>query len=229
MQLIRVRLAAVTLTMLAIASSLLISPSEIAHAVDDIIVEWHPGTEASGFHEYNCGWHDGSCTSPYDTSGSNIDFRNGSNDDVYWRSTGYYSASASLSPIGAGIHSSFQVGCDYVQVLFYDGFATLRGTGTYVHTEDNGSNFTVYGHDTKYQQETLIGSSSDWGTDGSDGSDPDCGSNWNGPHLHQGGSSFAHHFTSNYPSALLANTDGMPRSGTVWIDDNRLFQASWTE
>lgn len=214
---------------LAVMAGIYITQLKPLYAVDDIIIDWHPGTQSSGFHEYNCGWHDGACSSPYDTSGSYIDFRNSSTHSVFWRSDAYDSGSVVLAPVAAGIHSVATTGCNLIQVLLYDGFAVLRGIGNYVHTDnDNGSSFTVYGRDTRYEQETLIGKSSNYGTNGTDGSDPDC-AHWNGPHIHQGGSSFAHQFTSNYPPASTAHTDGMPRSGTVWIDDNRLFQASWTE
>jgi len=167
----RVRTLGIACTLAILAFLAVLASAGKSNAAIDVVLEVNPG--ASSW--LTCGYH-GVC-SDTPTSGNAIDWANGGNSPVYWRSFGYRSDGVSGAIARAKIVKANGV-CQNVQVDVVDIFGFPKGSILYGHTGTwtPGWQFNIYGSSSWQATTVEIGFSVAQEY-------PDCP--FAGPHLHQ--------------------------------------------
>lgn len=150
-----------------------------AQAVTEaVILRVHPGPIATNGY-LTCSWH-GACTTP-PAPGSALDWANGPNTDVRWRSRAWRSAGTGPVASGLILHDATGV-CTAVLVQVTDVFSFPKGHIRYSHTGTwtPGWSFTIGGAPSSSVTDIVVGF-----TLASEA--PQCVASgwWTGPHLHQ--------------------------------------------
>lgn len=173
------RITVLLLVSIAIGSALGLLFPKPSEAIILVNLYAHPGATNT----LNCGWH-GACTDP-PTSGNALDWSNGENSAIYWRS--YGERSDYLADIARGTiwtEHSEPNGCRRVRVDVRDVFNFDKGSIRYTHSDTTqaGQQFYIYGSPSRAWTSRSIGKTV-W--------DGRANCSWDGYHLHQ--------FSSGWP------------------------------
>lgn len=126
------------------------------HAVTATPISVELRVYGGGTSMLTCGWHGVCGGSP--TAGNALDWDNGDEANVYWRSYGYRSDTTGDIAEGATSHYSSGSGCNVIGVTVEDAFGFEKGLAEYVHTSAwlTGT-FDVEGSTSWSWTESLIG------------------------------------------------------------------------
>lgn len=130
-------------------------PGPAGAVTENVTLQVHPGPAAANA-VLNCSWH-GACTSP-PTPGSALDWNNGPNADVRWRSWGWRSVGTGSVALGT-IVQEHGMTCTAVAVSVKDVFNFPKGSVRYSHsgTWTPGWSFSIAGSPSWASTNVVVG------------------------------------------------------------------------